>query len=383
MDGQTFAGIEAAGLEIFLTGLGEELRTRTYRPSPVLRVWIPKANGGQRPLGIPTIKDRVAQMACKMTIEPSFEADFEDCSHGFRPKRSAKDAIKQIKQHLQNGKTMVLDADLSKYFDTIPHDKLVKTLELRIADPRVLHLIKLWLQAPVIEDGKTTGGKQNKVGTPQGGVISPLLANIYLHLLDRIVCNPNGWFAKSGLKIVRYADDFVLMGRYISKAAMARIKVLLERMELQLNETKSKVVKATEEPFGFLGFTIRHDRSVFNKRKRFWHIKPSERSCKRLRQSINAKLKKIGHYAPEKVAGELNLQIKGWLNYYHIDKVSYTQLARKKLNYYLRFRLHRYYNRKSQRKTRLHGQQAYVRLVRDYGLIEPYKTSGTNPIVNA
>lgn len=382
IDGQTFSEIEKEGLDEFLENLKEELRTRTYRPSPVKRVWIKKTDGGYRPLGIPTIKDRVAQMACKMVIEPIFEADFEDSSHGFRPKRSAHDAIVQIKEYLQSGKTAVYDADLSKYFDTIPHEKLLKTLRLRITDPRVLHLIKLWLKAPVVEDGKTTGGKKNKVGTPQGGVISPLLANIYLHLLDRIVNSPRSNFARAGVKIVRYADDFVLMGRYISNSLIGQLKDILERMELRVNETKSHIVQARQQPFDFLGFTIRYDKSIFNHHQRFWHIKPSEKSCKRLRRTINAKLKVIGHYSPRAVAKELNPLLRGWLNYFHIEKVSYTQVARKKLQWYLRERLYRYYNRKSQRKTSLHGQRAFERLVKDFGLVDPFKSSGLVPLGN-
>ena len=178
VDGVTIEEVETNGVEEFLKILSEELRQQTYEPSAVKRVWIPKANGGQRPLGIPTLKDRVAQMACQLVIEPIFEADFEEHSYGFRPKRSAHDAIAKIKEHLKGGKTEVYDADLSKYFDTIPHDKLIVALNERIKDQRVLKLINKWLKAPVYDDGQYTGGKKNKVGTPQGGVISPLLSNL-------------------------------------------------------------------------------------------------------------------------------------------------------------------------------------------------------------
>jgi len=187
IDGKGFGNIEEIGLYTFIEEIHNELKNHTYKPEPVKRVYIPKANGKERPLGIPTIKDRVVQMSCKIVIEPIFEADFEDNSYGFRPKRSAKDAIKAIKTNLKEGKTEILDADLSSYFDTIPHDKLMSLIGQRISDKYVLRLIKMWLKTPVSENGKLQGGKKNKVGTPQGGVISPLLANIYLNLLDKIV----------------------------------------------------------------------------------------------------------------------------------------------------------------------------------------------------
>lgn len=373
IDGQTFDDIEQGGVEQFLAALKEELRTRTYKPSAVKRVYIPKPNGEQRPLGIPTIKDRVAQMACKLVIEPIFEADFEDSSYGFRPQKSAHDAIIKIKEHLKAGRTEVYDADLSKYFDTIPHEKLMKTLAMRICDPRILALIKLWLKAPVYDDGKYTGGRKSTVGTPQGGVISPLLANIYLHVLDRIVNSREGVFAKAGIHIVRYADDFVLMGRKLTTEAMERLHSILQRMELRINEGKSRHINARQTPFNFLGFTIRYDRSIYDSTKRYWHIRPSEKSCKRIRQNINMLLKHAGHYPPKELTTALNERLRGWLNYFQINGVSYTLLSQRKLNWYLRNRLPQYYNRKSQRKTRLYRQQAFSILVEQYGMIDPMK----------
>jgi len=381
IDKQTFTDVEKYGRKRFLEELKEALRTRSYKPQAVKRVWIEKENGGQRPLGIPTIKDRVAQCACKMVIEPIFEADFDASSHGFRPKRSAKGAVKEIRKNLQTGKTMVYDADLSKYFDTIPHDKLIIALQERISDPRVLELIKQWLQVPIVEqDGRYRGGKKNKHGTPQGGIISPLLANIYMNLLDRIVNNPAGRYSKAGIKMIRYADDFILMARYIEPKLIGNIHKLLDRMGLIINVEKSKMVKAKEAPFDFLGFTFRYDCSIIKKGTRFWNITPREKSQRKIRQKINAKLKTIGHFPAYAVVVELNPIIRGWINYYKIDKVSYTQIALKKLEDYLRSRLLRFYNRKSQRKSSLYGQQAFDLLTKEYGLIKPYWSSGRRPV---
>jgi RNA-directed DNA polymerase len=373
VDGQNFKDIEKYGLEKFLLELGEDLRKRTYEPQAVKRVWIEKANGGKRPLGIPTIRDRVTQAVCKMIVEPIFEADFEDSSYGFRPERSAKDAMKAIKEHLQEGKTEVLDADLSSYFDTIPHDKLMIVLKQRIADPRLLELINKWLKSKIDEKGQISGGKKQKVGTPQGGVISPLLANIYMHLVDRIVNNVNQLFYKLGIKIVRYADDFVLMGKHITQEATDKLQEVLKRMGLTLNETKTRQIQAQVTPFNFLGFTIRYDKDILGRNKRYWNIHSSDKSENKIREKIRELLSHGGHYPPEQVARELNTIIRGWLNYFDIPKVSYSAMSKRSLRHYLIEKLNRYYNRKSQRRSRLHGQQAFESLVRNFGLIDPTK----------
>lgn len=373
VDGKTFAMIEAEGVGAFLESMKKELEAREYKPAAVRRVMIPKANGKLRPLGIPTIKDRVVQTACKMVIEPIFEADFEESSYGFRPKRSPADAMKSIKKNLQEGRTEVFDADLSSYFDTIPHDKLLKTVSLRISDPRVIHLLKLWLKAPISEEGKISGGKKNKVGTPQGGVISPLLANVYLHLLDRIVNSAQSAYRQQGIKIVRYADDFVLMGKRIPESIIEKTESILTRMGLSLNKEKTKVVQTTTDHLEFLGFQVRYDQDIYGREKRYWNIVPSPKSCKKLRQNLSDYLKKSGHVRPTQLAREMNAKLRGWLNYFSIPKVSYPQMAKRKLRWYLSERLMRFYRRKSQRRNALYCQRAFQVLVTKYGLIDPWE----------
>jgi group II intron reverse transcriptase/maturase len=375
IDGISISDIEDQGVSEYLEKLGEELRTKSYRAQAVKRVMIPKANGGERPLGIPTVKDRIVQTACKQLIEPIFEADFEESSYGFRPERSSADALKAIKGHLQEGKSEVLDADLSKYFDTIPHDKLLIALKERISDPRLLDLIHQWLKAPIYEDGGFKGGKKNKVGTPQGGVISPLLANIYLNLLDRIVNNPKSLFHENGVKIVRYADDFVLMGKQIGDQIKEKLTSLLSRMGLSINVEKTRTVEAKRERFDFLGFTIRYDKDLWDSNKRYWNIIPSRKSEQKIRDKIKAYLEAHGHYNGQQVSEDLNKLLRGWLNYFDIKGVSYPAISKRRLRHYLQERLNRYYNRKSQRKCRLYRQKAFEALVEKYGLIDPTKYS--------
>lgn len=260
VDGQTFEMIEAAGLEDWLSGLGEELRTKTYKPQPVKRAMIPKPEGGERPLGIPTIRDRVVQTAVKFIIEPIFEADLDPAAYGYRPQRSAQDALKEVHARLCQGYNEVVDADLSRYFDTTPHRGLMQSVARCISDRHVLALIKMWLKTSVeeVDDQgrwRLTGGKRSKCGTPQGGVISPLLANLYMNRFLKY------WrMTRIGEKleacVVSYADDFVILSRHRAKEALAWTRQVMARLSLALNEAKTSIRKAREEQFDFLGYTL-------------------------------------------------------------------------------------------------------------------------------
>ena len=261
VDGLSFGQIEAQGLEAWLAGLREELVSKTYRPDPVRRVMIPKPNGGgERALGIPTIRDRVVQTAAKLVLEPIFEADFEDNAYGYRPARGAVDAVKEVHRLICRGYTDVVDADLSKYFDSIPHDDLLKSVARRVADGGVLRLIKLWLKAPIEErDGDGTrrmsGGKGSTRGTPQGGVASPLLANIYINRFLKYWRLTNRGEAFRA-HVVSYADDFVIVSRGQAAEALTWTKAVMTKLGLKLNEVKTSLKDARQERFDFLGYSF-------------------------------------------------------------------------------------------------------------------------------
>lgn len=322
IDGVNFATIEAeGGVKQFLAGLAEEVKTGTYWPMPVRRVLIPKQDGSQRPLGIPTIRDRVVQMAVKLMIDPIFESDFCDCSYGFRPKRSAHDAIDDVANALQKGHCHVIDADLSKYFDTIPHAKLMAVVAERIADGGILHLIKQWLKAPVVEKGKngknrTVGGRGNRRGTPQGGVISPLLANLYLHLVDRI-WERHGLEKKYAARLVRYADDMVLLCAKDTERPLSTLKYLLERLGLKLNETKTHVVNAWKQGFDFLGFEIQMRRSP-SSGKSYPHVQPGKRAVRRIKAKLTElTCRSLTPMPLPAIVQRLNQSLRGWSGYFY------------------------------------------------------------------
>ena len=331
IDGVTFKAIEEQeGDTAFIAELEDALRNKTYKPDPVKRVMIPKSDGSQRPLGIPTIRDRVAQMAAKLVIEPIFEADFCETSYGFRPKKSAHDAVDDVAHAMHTGYTEIIDADLSKYFDTIPHANLMAVVAERICDGAILHLIQLWLKAPIMEmdkDGTKRnigGGKGNRKGTPQGGVISPLLSNLYLHLLDRI-WERNKLQQRLGARIVRYADDIVILCRKgKSGEAMEVLRQILKRLELTLNEAKTKIVDAFEETFDFLGFSIWMGKG--RKTGNYYpHVQPSKKAEQKVKDRITILTKRERSIIPlEWVVNEVNAMVRGWVGYFHYRNCSQT-----------------------------------------------------------
>jgi len=372
IDGQTFEDIERQGVDQFLKQIQNELQERAYKVQAVRRSWIEKVNGKLRPLGIPTIRDRVVQMACKIVIEPIFEAEFENCSYGFRPRRHAHQAVQHIKQHLGMGCQEVLDADLSQYFDTIPHARLMELIEKRISDRDVLQLLRLWLKAPVAERTKSgrirySGGKRHKRGTPQGGVISPLLANIYLHELDKEFYKKDGTLWQSGARIVRYADDFVTLARYIGEPIKRAVTNKINELDLKLNEEKTTIVKANHESFNFLGFTFRYDRHLHGANGRYLNIFPSKKSVIKLHQKIQQILQPGNKKNATELVNELNQLLVGWRNYYKAPG-TYPRKVFRDVNWYLRQRISQFYRRKSQRRSKLYGHRAYEYLIKS-GLV--------------
>lgn len=319
VDGESFAKIEASGLEAWLCGIGHDLRTKTYRSQPVRRVLIPKPGGGERPLGVPTIRDRVVQGAVRLVIEPIFEADLEPSAYGYRPKRSAGDAIQTVHKLLCRGYTDVVDADLSKYFDTIPHAELMQSVARRIVDRSVLGLIKLWLKAPVEETGgdgkrRLTGGKKSGHGTPQGGIVSPLLASIYMNrFLKYWRITAQG--TKLRAEVVNFADDFVILSRGHADEALAWTRQVMTRLGLTLNEAKTCVRDARRESFDFLGYSFGPHRY---RKDGHWYLgaSPSKKSVARLKPKIR-RLLRPGNQAPwPEVRDPLNALLRGWSHYF-------------------------------------------------------------------
>jgi group II intron reverse transcriptase/maturase len=385
VDGQTFADIEAYGVERWLGALAEELRKKTYCPQAVRRVWIPKPDGKQRPLGIPTIRDRVVQTATVVVLEPIFEADLPDEQYAYRPERSALDAVRRVHRLLNTGHTEVVDADLSGYFDSIPHTELMKSVARRISDRHVLHLLKMWLEMPVEEEDergrkvRTCRARDEHRGTPQGAPISPLLSNLYMR---RFVLGWKvlGYEQRLKAYVVNYADDFVICCRGTAAPAAAAMRNLMVRLKLTVNEAKTRVCRLPDETFDFLGYTLGRCWSPKTGRA-YLGTRPSAKRIRRLCAAIRAATEPrwLLKTAEDRVR-VLNPILVGWANYFCLGPVGPAYRA---IDRYVRFRLRRWLRRKHQQPNRAITRWPDTYLNETLGLVRLVPLARCLPWANA
>jgi len=384
VDGIRFEDIEEYGESQWLAELRQELVEEVYHPQPVRRVMIPKPGGGERPLGIPTIRDRVVQGAVVLVLEPIFEVDFEDNVYAYRPERSAHDALSEVRERLYGGQKHVVDADVTKYFDTIPHAELLQSVARRVSDGKILRLLKLWLKSPVEErdergNRRMTGGKKSKRGTPQGGVVSPLLANLYMNRLLR-------HWKKTGVserlgRIVSYADDFVILcaSRRQAEESLALVSRWLEKLGLAIHPTKTRLCHAQEEPFDFLGYTLGPARHWQSGRK-ILTARPSKKSQKRIKEKINSLLKRGNPTPWPELRDRLNRLLSGWAEYFSFG---YTGQADTAIRWHVLDRVRRFLCRRHKLRVSGTGRFGYTEVFGKLGVIDLHQMRRQRRLVHA